>query len=186
MFLVQAVLDFPLATPSLPPVIFDIGTGSGCIAIALARSLPNSIVYATDISQKALKVAKQNAFLHGVFDRIRFLHGDLFQPLTTHYSLLTTDLIVSNPPYIPAGRSLPPEVLKEPRIAWNGGWKGCQIVERMVRESWDRLKPGGWLALEMDCTHGLWISALMKRLGYREIQVLKDWSGLDRVALARK
>ncbi|MGH7371927.1 MAG: peptide chain release factor N(5)-glutamine methyltransferase, partial [Candidatus Methylomirabilales bacterium] len=108
------------------PIIADIGTGSGAIAVAVAKALPHSRLYATDISSRALDVARDNAARHGVLERITFLQGDLVEPLLclglTHHC----DLMVSNPPYVATGElaGLPPEVRYEPLEALHGGPDG--------------------------------------------------------------
>ena len=134
--LVEAVLELK-KDGRLPEKlnIVDIGTGSGCLAVSLAKEFPKSRVYATDLSEKALLAAKENADKNGVGDRIRFLPGDLFAPLRLHGLAGRFDLIVSNPPYIPkvAMANLQPEVRDyEPPLALDGGPDGLRFHDLLL------------------------------------------------------
>lgn len=122
--------------------ILDIGTGSGCIGVTLSKETYNSTVVATDISEKALKVAQKNS--EKLETNVKFLHGDLFEPVKN----LKFDLIVSNPPYIPDGEEIGPTVVHEPEVALYGGDKGLDFYERIIRESRDYIKPNGLIAFE--------------------------------------
>ncbi len=132
--------------------ILEIGTGSGCIAIALAKNLPQSRITATDISKEALAIAKKNAEENGVADRIHFVLADLapwrvFQAEETRF-----DLIISNPPYIASGEidTLQAEVSRfEPRRALDGGSSGLEIIQKILQEAPDFLRPNGLLLLEI-------------------------------------
>jgi len=131
--------------------IFDLGTGSGAIAISLAKEIESAFIWASDISFEALAVAKDNARHHNLNDRITFCQGDLWQPFSP--SSISFDMIISNPPYIPAEtfETLPPEVrYYEPRIALDGHESGIHFIKRIIEESGMYLKPGGWLLIEMD------------------------------------
>jgi len=133
------------------PTILDLGTGSGAIAVSLAKEIERAVLWASDISSEALAVARENAKHHNVSDRITFCHGDLWQALAN--SPVTFDMIISNPPYIPSEtfHTLPPEVCSyEPRIALDGHEKGMHFIERIIKEGGTYLKPGGWLLIEMD------------------------------------
>jgi release factor glutamine methyltransferase len=126
----------------------DLGTGSGCVAIALASKSPAAEVYATDISPQALALARQNAARHSLAERIRFLQGDGFAALAEGARF---DLIVSNPPYVPSGEiaTLEPEVRDhDPRQALDGGVDGLAYARRLAAESAPFLKPQGQLMLE--------------------------------------
>jgi release factor glutamine methyltransferase len=131
--------------------ILDLGTGSGAIAVSLAKEIERAALWASDISSEALAVARENAEHHNVSDRITFCQGDLWQAFAN--SPITFDMIISNPPYIPAEafHTLPAEVCSyEPRIALDGHEKGMRFIERIITQSGTYLKPGGWLLIEMD------------------------------------
>ena len=143
---VQAALDvYTRETFRSTPVIVDVGTGSGCIAVALATELPDARFIASDASPAALTVARRNARRHGVGDRIAFLHTAMIPPEND------VDIIVSNPPYIldAARGSLPPEVRDhEPPIALFGGPDGLDFYRRLLSSAGD-LVGGGWLIVEV-------------------------------------
>lgn len=182
--LVEMVLR--LVRHGSPLTVVDVGTGSGCIAIALAKFLPQAEVYAVDLSEAALEVARANARAHSVSERICFLNADLLG--SQDPERLKADLIVSNPPYI-SGRKiphLPPDVRKEPVCALSGGEKGLEVIERLVPQARRHLKPGGWLALEIDEDQGAPVMELMRRERFSSIQILQDGAGLDRIAMAQK
>jgi release factor glutamine methyltransferase len=148
--IVQAALDLSKASGAERPIIVDVGTGSGCIAVALATELPNARFIASDASLEALTIARRNAARHGMSRRIAFLHSALVPPETD------VDMIVSNPPYIPAKaeRSLPPEVRDhEPSIALFGGEDGLRF-QRMLLEAPGDLTDGGWLIVEVGYDQG--------------------------------
>ena len=129
--------------------ILDLGTGSGCIAIALAKSLPQVKIVAVDISPKALAVASKNAIANKVADRISFVEGDLFTPLEKG---LAFDAIVSNPPYIPDSdiKDLDKDVKDyEPRLALSGGGDGFSVFDRILVGAGSRLNAGGHLFIEI-------------------------------------
>jgi release factor glutamine methyltransferase len=133
------------------PMILDMGTGSGVIAIALAKEIKGAGIWASDISHEALSLAKENARRHNVHERIRFFEGDLFEPFSEGSTQF--DLIVSNPPYIAIEEfeSLAPEVrCHEPRAALDGNKGGMRYIDRLIAESGKYLRRGGWLLIEMD------------------------------------
>jgi release factor glutamine methyltransferase len=144
--IVQAALDLSKTlTESDQPVIVDVGTGTGCIAIALATELPQARFVASDASLAALTIARRNAALHHVGDRIAFRHTDWIPPEND------VEMIVSNPPYIPAGAhpSLPPEVRDhEPGVALFGGDDGLDFYRQLLDSAGD-LVNGGWLIVEV-------------------------------------
>jgi ribosomal protein L3 glutamine methyltransferase len=136
----------PWLTSSRPLRILDLGTGSGCIAIACALTFPDSLVLATDISADALAVARLNVRRHGLDDRVQLLLADLFSGLAGRF-----DLIVSNPPYVPEAdlRDMPPEFAREPRSALAGGPDGLDLVRRIVTGAGKYLCSDGFLAVEV-------------------------------------
>jgi release factor glutamine methyltransferase len=170
-------------------VLIDLGTGSGNIAIALALAFPQARVYATDLSEKALRVARENAGEQRCQERIHFLRGDLFEPFAADQATEPATAIICNPPYIVRAdiEALPPEVRDyEPRLALDGGPDGLDIVRRVVRESAAHLKVNGYLALEVGQGQAAQVKTLLRQEGhYGEIKVVKDLAGIDRVVLAR-
>lgn len=167
-----------------PLTIIDLCTGSGCIAVTMALKLPDSVVYATDISKAALKVAAENASLNGVADRMIFLEGDLFAALDGTPARMA-DIIISNPPYISQAEleSLDPEVIgHEPKSALYGGTDGLAFYRRIITQAPERLSEGGFLLLEMGFGQSEDIRELMeKEQRYTDITVLKDYSGIERI-----
>lgn len=161
--------------------VLDLCTGSGCIIISLARLCPGIRAAATELSGKALETARSNAQRNGV--KIQFFQADLFTPIE---GKLTGpfDLIVSNPPYIPTDEidSLMDEVrLHEPRIALDGDRDGLNFYRRIARESTFHLKKGGRLMVEIGCGQAEAVCALFEENLFRQVRVIKDLSGLDRV-----
>jgi len=135
---------------SFTPRILDIGTGSGAIAVSLAGELSDADVWASDVSEDALETARANARKHNVEEKIHFVKSDLFSAIDP---LTRFDAIVSNPPYVALEDldNLQPEVGRyEPRSALDGGPGGLVIVNKLILEAKDYLKPGGWLLMEMD------------------------------------
>jgi len=172
--------------------IADIGTGSGCIAIALARELSAANFVATDISAEALAVAQRNAQRHAVADRIDFCEANLLvlnSPLATRHSPLSFDLIASNPPYI--GRreapSLPREVRDhEPHSALFGGEEGYELYADLVSQATRHLKPGGLLVLELGHSSLPAVQPLLDGSAWTNVGVTNDLAGIPRVLAAEK
>jgi release factor glutamine methyltransferase len=159
--------------------VLDIGTGSGCIAVALAHCLPVAAVTAVDISEATLKVARCNAERNGV--SIEFLHGSLFEPVAGRQF----DLIVSNPPYIPSGdmESLQPEVRDfDPRVALDGGLDGLEVYRRLIPDALTVLGHDGWLLVEVGVGQADDVSNLFNSAGgYGQLIISCDPTGIARV-----
>jgi release factor glutamine methyltransferase len=180
----------PQATKGEGLLIADIGTGSGCVAVALAKELPASRIYATDSSAKALEVARRNAVRHHVADRIEFVQANFLEPcspLGTRHSLLRFDLIASNPPYI--GRreaaSLPREVREhEPATALYGGEEGYELYGELIAQSAKHLKPGGILVLELGHDSLPAVRPLLDGAQWANIAASNDLAGIPRVIAA--
>jgi release factor glutamine methyltransferase len=170
-----------------PPAILDLGTGSGAIAVSLARELQGAAIWASDISREALTLARINSKKHGVNDRIVFIQGDLFQPFSNNN--LKLDIIVSNPPYVASEDydSLPPEVKDfEPRLALDGHQGGTFFIEKIITEAPAYLKPGGWVLIEMDPGQTSKALDMIQQIGrYIEKRCVKDYGQKDRVVMAR-
>ena len=185
---VEAVLE--LAKPQIvegrasPPVrIVDVGTGSGTIALALAKELPTAQIHATDISPEALEVARANAARHNLTSRIEFHQADLLDGFPPS----SFDFIVSNPPYVGESKedSVQLEVRKfEPRNAVFAGPTGMEVIERLIPQAQTVLRPGGWLVFEIS---GTIAEGVRRRLAaWTDVRLTNDLQGIARVAAARK
>jgi release factor glutamine methyltransferase len=166
-----------------PLSVADVGTGSGCIAVALARELPSAEIFATDISEAALEVAGRNAARHGVSDRIHFINCDLLSGVADAEKQF--DLIVSNPPYVArddAGQ-LQREVRDhEPDAALFGGPTGVEIYSRLIEEAGSLLRRGGILVLELGYNSAQHVERLLKQgLGWTNVKITNDLAGIPRV-----
>jgi release factor glutamine methyltransferase len=168
--------------------ILDLGTGCGAIAVAIARELEGAAVWASDVSQDALDMARQNAKKHEVEEKIEFVLSDLWQGFSNPE--LTFDVIVSNPPYIKseAMDSLPPEVRDyEPRRALDGGAEGMFYIRDIIQEAPRHLNPGGWILLEMDPDQTKQALGLVEASNsYGRKVRFKDYSHNHRVVMAQK
>lgn len=163
----------------------DIGTGSGIIAIALAKLLPESHWYAVDLSKAALAVARFNAETLGVLSQIEFCQGDLVEPLAKRD--LQLDVIVSNPPYIPSAEltTLQTEVQNEPQLALDGGPDGLAVYRRLLPAALILLKAEGMVAVEHGHDQRLAIAAIMSELGLA-VDSYQDLAGIDRITVGRR
>ena len=186
-FLVIAATDLAKekAGQHLPWVIADVGTGSGVLAICLARELSQSAVWATDISPAALELARENCVSHGVADRVTLLRGDLLAPVPDD---LRFDLIVSNPPYVTTAEyaQLPRSIRDhEPRQALVAGEKGTELIERLIPQAAQKLKPGGWLLVEISPMIEQDVYALLSSDGrFAAPSTVRDLAGQARVVQA--
>lgn len=169
--------------------VLDLGTGSGILAVALAREMENTTVWASDVSKRALSVARRNAERHGMGDRITFVEGDLFEPFRA-MQVAPFDLIVSNPPYVTeeAFETLAPEVRDyEPREALDGGSDGMGFVTPILQQSPAFLVPGGWLLVEMDPGQiGKARGMAEATAAYQAVEAIQDYSGNSRVLCVQK
>jgi len=172
------------------PLLLDLGTGSGCLAVATAHELPGARVVATDVSEEALEVARGNALRNGVLERITFLQGDLFAPLSERAPSGAFDAILSNPPYIGEQdlAGLEPEVRDhEPRRALSPGMDALAVHRRIAAGAAAWLRPGGRLILEI----GEGQEEALRRLyaaasDFENCLVLPDLAGIPRVLSARR
>jgi release factor glutamine methyltransferase len=172
------------------PFVLEIGTGSGAIAIALAKELKDIFLVATDISMEALVLARENARSAEVRDRINFVKGDLFGPLHSLEERAPFDLILSNPPYITRGKidTLAREVKgHEPRVALDGGEDGLVFYRRIIPEAHLYLREGGWLLLEVALGQSGIVSGMIEEEShFLKPESIPDLSGIGRVVRARK
>jgi release factor glutamine methyltransferase len=170
--------------------IMDIGTGSGNIAVSLAKNLSNVEIYASDISQEALEIAKENVQRHKVVDKVHLLHGDLSGAFISHIDQGNVDFIVSNPPYVSESewKNLEPELKDhEPREALVAGEDGLCFYRRIIRDASDWLIPDGYLVIEIGETQADTIIMLMESEGhYGDIEIIKDLQGKERIISARR
>lgn len=180
---VEKVLE--LATGFASPRVVDVGTGSGAIAATLAHELPDSVVTATDVSAAALCVARENAQRNGMAERIRFLGGDLLEPVTGEQF----DIVVSNPPYVSVAdrESLAVEVRDyEPEQALFAGVDGLNLYRRLIPQAYAAIAPGGYLVLEIGHGQEPPVGALLSEAGFEKIEFTSDLQGIPRVACARR
>lgn len=174
----ETLVDLALARR--PATIVDVGTGSGCIAVALAVHLPRTTVCAIDLSPVALVVAERNAERHGVADRVQLMVGDVLNPRPS-----PAELIVSNPPYVSAGDcALLPISIRdhEPRLALDGGPDGLAIIRRLLVQAPGVLEPGGAMLIEIGADQGD-AAGRMARTYFPQatVRVHPDLAGRDRV-----
>jgi release factor glutamine methyltransferase len=172
---------------ALPRTLFaDIGTGSGCIAVSVARQIPSSIGWATDISAAALDVAHENAVRHGVANRIQFVRADLLDCFAPNACF---DFILSNPPYVPLEEcdNLPSGVRDyEPHTALFGGPSGMEICRRLIPEVSSRLRSGGYLLLEAGVGQAEQVGSLIAHEGLSLKMTLNDLQGIPRCLVGWK
>ena len=178
---VEAALEIARSDASITKII-DVGTGSGCIALTLAKELPRHQIHASDISEVALAIAQENAARLNL-QRIQFRRCDLLSDVAA----ASYDLIVSNPPYV--GQDEPEKVQKivrdwEPHVAVFGGATGLEIYERLVPQAFTALRPGGWLVMEIGYSIEQPIRAMLR--GWSDVQIKPDLQGIPRVAIARR
>jgi release factor glutamine methyltransferase len=177
-----------LLSDNLTPMILDVGTGSGAIAIALATEIEGARIWASDISPEALHLAQENARRHNLREKITFCAGDLFEPFMG--SSMAFDMIVSNPPYIATEElnALAPEIrCYEPRASLDGREGGMHCIQRLIEKSGAYLRNGGWLLVEMDphqTERALNLIDSAQCFGYKERIV--DYRDLYRMVEAQK
>lgn len=167
----------------------DVGTGSGIIAITLAKLFPESTWYALDISEEAIQVAKENAVNLGVASRIEFMTGDLLEPLLGNTDISRKfDLIVANLPYIPGPKIplLQKEVQQEPKLALDGGIDGLEPFRRLLPQTLNLLADHGIIALEHGHDQQAVLETMVMESGLFSCQSFKDLAGIDRVLTAKR
>jgi release factor glutamine methyltransferase len=162
--------------------LIDVGTGSGCIALALAKELPNAEIHATDISPAALEIARANAARNQLASRVQFHENDLLRGFDSK----AFDFVISNPPYVGESEEdqVQLEVRKfEPRQAVFAGPTGLEVIERLIPQAREVLKPGGWLVMEISGTIADRVQRLLS--DWDDVQTMNDLQGIPRVISAR-
>ena len=203
--LVEAVLELARDVPR--PKVVDVGTGSGCIALALAQELKDAEIYAVDLSDDALEVARANAARLQLDGRVRFLQSDVLQLMmkdaraviptedssrsreTCSNGLWAFDFVVSNPPYVAFGDAdkVQKSVFQfEPRMAVFAGENGLDVIRPLIEQAYEALKPDGWLALEIGYSMRDSVVNLLSSAVWRDTRVVPDLRGIPRVVAARK
>lgn len=184
--LVVRAIDLAKTWPGDKVRIADVGTGSGIIAVTMAKRVKNAQVTAVDISPAAIEVARRNADKHGVAERIEFMESDLFAAVPADAKF---DFVLSNPPYIASADmpTLQPDVRDhEPHLALNGGANGTEVIERLIPQAAERLNPSGWLLMEVGADNALRVEELVKANRKFELaETIKDVAGLPRIVQAR-
>ncbi|WP_298268931.1 peptide chain release factor N(5)-glutamine methyltransferase [Geobacter sp.] len=178
----EAVVEEALKRAPAAGSILDIGAGSGCIAVALAKNLPDARVWGVEQSPAALALAQRNVERHGV--RVTLFEGSLFEPFGDQ----RFDLIVSNPPYIPTAdlETLQPEVREyEPRAALDGGADGLDFYRIIIPAAPEHLNPGGWLLVELGIGQAEAVLGMFGRAGFGDCFTARDPNGIDRVVGGR-
>ena len=182
--LVEVVLE---VIGDRPARVLDVGTGSGCVSIAIAHSAPNCSLVTSDIREEFLELARRNAERHQVADRIAFRKGDLFEALAPEDAPF--DVICSNPPYVaePEWEGLSPTITRyEDPQALLAGPDGLEVIRRLIAEAQEYLVAGGTLAFEMGMGHYDTVRELLQEGGYENVSARRDLAGIDRIAIGRK
>ncbi|MFH0918623.1 MAG: peptide chain release factor N(5)-glutamine methyltransferase [Candidatus Omnitrophota bacterium] len=183
--LISAALEkLKLRGKTVPQKILDLGTGSGCIAVAIAKLLPPAVIWATDISALALQLAKENANLHKV--KIKFLRSDIFKALENER--IKFDLIISNPPYIswPQFCGLAREISFEPALALEAGVDGLDFYRRIIRQAAGYLNADGLLAFEIGPGQAQRICAMLAEHNFNAPDIIKDYNNIKRVVITKQ
>jgi len=187
--LVERAIEF-LRTRTGTQHVCDLCTGSGCIAVAIAKNFADANIIATDICDQALSVAAENVAKYNLGEKVRLLQGDLFKPVIDQLDGREFDVIISNPPYIshPELEKLEPKVKNhEPQLALNGGPEGLDIYRRIADEIGNHLKKDGLLLLEIGYLQGQAVKQILEETNlFGEIKVEKDLSNNDRIVSAIK
>ena len=167
------------------PVIVDVGTGSGCIALSLAAELRDAEVHAIDISPAALAIARENARRLGLAERVSFHEGDLLAPVADEEGRF--DLVACNPPYVDPTHELPPEVRDhDPAVALFPPGDPLSVYARLAPQALRALKPGGWLVVEVGAGMSALVSGLLEGNGFAVDAVVHDLQSIPRTVVARR
>jgi len=182
--LVEQALGRLKAMGIASPKVLDCGTGSGCIAVSIAKLLPQADVWATDISIQALELAKENACLNNL--KVKFIESDLFDALK--FGAKRFDLIISNPPYISTHQlnNLAKEISFEPLLALDAGVDGLDFYRRIISQAPAYLEKGGLLAFEVGINQADSVKEMLEREEFDDLEIIKDYNHIPRVLIARK
>lgn len=163
--------------------VIDVGTGSGCIALTLAAERPSWQIFASDLSEPALEVARRNRE-HLKLDRVDLIHGSLLEPVRER----TFDLVISNPPYVAAGdpHLVQGDLRFEPPAALSCGEQGLALIRALIVQAHAQLVAGGWLLIEHGHDQGARVAALFEQAGFEQVQTRMDLAGQERVTLGRR
>ena len=166
------------------PKILDLCTGSGCIAVSIAKNINRSDIWASDISASALRLAKENAVLNNV--EIKFIQGDLFE--ARGFKNQKFDLIISNPPYVSTEEfnSLAKEIFFEPELALKAGIDGLDFYRRIISQAAVYLNDNGWLILEVGANQAYFVKQLLEKEGFEQVALIKDYNNIERITMAKK
>lgn len=181
--LVEEVLSSSIWDNHKPATVVDVGTGTGCIVLTLAKQRPDASFKAVDISPRALELARKNAHLNGLDDRVLWLANDLLED----FAELSADAVVANLPYIATEdwEALAPSVRDhEPQSALESGPSGMELIKQLATQARYVLVPGGMLFLEFGYDQGESVRYCLEKLGYENIQIRHDLAGHDRIAIA--
>jgi len=166
------------------PKILDLCTGSGCIAVSIAKNINCSDVWASDISVSALQLAKENAVLNNV--EIKFIQGDLFE--AREFNNQEFDLIISNPPYVSTEEfnSLAKEIFFEPELALKAGRDGLDFYRRIISQAAVYLNDNGRLIFEVGANQAYFVKQLLEKDGFAQVALIKDYNNVERIIIAKK
>ena len=164
------------------PIALDLCTGSGCVGVSLAHFCPKARITAVDINETALALAKKNAAMNGVGDRISFVQSDLFENISSRFHCIT-----ANPPYIPTGEiaGLSEEVRQEPVLALDGGPDGLDFYRAIISNCKNYLHPDGVIFFEIGDTQGETVARMLQDCGFKDVVIIKDLESRDRVVRGR-
>jgi len=182
--LVLAALD--VLKEQHAPQVLELCAGTGCVPIAIARNHSTAEFTTVELNPSVIKVTRANVHKHGLEERIQVLDGNLFEPVPSGKQF---DLILSNPPYVQRGEiaGLAPDIRDhEPHLALDGGPDGLDVIRHLVRESADRLRPGGWLMFELSPEQAAEAVQLLTAAGYGRVSVKNDLSGQARVVMGNR
>jgi release factor glutamine methyltransferase len=188
-FLVERVLTLVSESRQTSPLIVDIGTGSGCIAVTLAVEIPGARLIATDISEAALAVARRNAARHGVSSRVEFYEGDLLAPLAALGMANQVDVLACNPPYVAVSK---PELMQrevrdyEPHTALFAGDDGLIFYRRLLAEGLGYVRPGGYFVCEIGYGQLDAITELVAASRWQLVDIMHDLQGIPRTLTIRR